>query len=214
MMRTTEELMRWMAGGIRVFAVVAIAWLTTPATRAQEGSTVHPVRKAPVEALTVNPGFRDWSPTAVAGSTIVGGNQTGKGGLVAVDARTGKVKWTYRPVFKSGTASLSTPPAIAGDLVIASFAAANPGMVAAVSLTTGKEVWRGPDPAVDAAVAVDGPLAYVLGKDGGVHAMDLATATPETIAGAIATALDEGASAADVERDGAARAARLIAQLL
>jgi hypothetical protein len=46
------------------------------------------------------------------------------------------------------------------------------------------------------------------------RAMDLATATPETIAGAIATALQDGARGADVERDGAARAARLIADLL
>ena len=46
------------------------------------------------------------------------------------------------------------------------------------------------------------------------HAMDLATATPDTIADAIAAALDEGAHGAEVERDGAARAARLIADLL
>jgi hypothetical protein len=44
--------------------------------------------------------------------------------------------------------------------------------------------------------------------------MDLATATTETIAGAIATALQGGARGAEVERDGAARAARLIADLL
>jgi stage V sporulation protein SpoVS len=44
--------------------------------------------------------------------------------------------------------------------------------------------------------------------------MDLATATPETIAGAIAAALQDGAGNADVERDGAAHAARLIADLL
>jgi UDP-N-acetylglucosamine:LPS N-acetylglucosamine transferase len=46
------------------------------------------------------------------------------------------------------------------------------------------------------------------------HAMDLATATPETIASAIAGALADGARGADVERDGAARAARLLAELL
>jgi pimeloyl-ACP methyl ester carboxylesterase/predicted glycosyltransferase len=44
--------------------------------------------------------------------------------------------------------------------------------------------------------------------------MDLATATPETIASAIAAALADGGHSADVERDGAARAARLLAELL
>jgi pimeloyl-ACP methyl ester carboxylesterase/predicted glycosyltransferase len=44
--------------------------------------------------------------------------------------------------------------------------------------------------------------------------MDLATATPEGIAAAIAGALDDGAGSADVERDGAARAAGLLAELL
>ena len=44
--------------------------------------------------------------------------------------------------------------------------------------------------------------------------MDYATATPETIAEAIAGALSERAEPAPVERDGAARAAKLIAELL
>jgi pimeloyl-ACP methyl ester carboxylesterase len=44
--------------------------------------------------------------------------------------------------------------------------------------------------------------------------MDYATATPETIAEAIAGALSEPAEPAAVERDGAARAAKLIAELL
>ena len=46
------------------------------------------------------------------------------------------------------------------------------------------------------------------------RAMDYATATPETIAEAIAGALAAPAGSAPVERDGAARAARLIAELL
>ena len=47
------------------------------------------------------------------------------------------------------------------------------------------------------------------------RAIDLATATPESIASAIAAALAEGRGrSADVERDGAARAARLLAELL
>ena len=47
------------------------------------------------------------------------------------------------------------------------------------------------------------------------RAMDLETATPETIASAIAAALADGRGrGADVERDGAARAARMLAELL
>jgi pimeloyl-ACP methyl ester carboxylesterase/predicted glycosyltransferase len=46
------------------------------------------------------------------------------------------------------------------------------------------------------------------------RAMDLATATPEGIASAIAAALADGRGGADVERDGAARAARMLADLL
>ena len=45
----------------------------------------------------------------------------------------------------------------------------------AVSLAAGKEVWRGPDPALDAAVAVGAGLAYVLGKDGNFYALEAAT---------------------------------------
>jgi pimeloyl-ACP methyl ester carboxylesterase len=57
-------------------------------------------------------------------------------------------------------------------------------------------------------------VRHRLERYGAGRAMDLATATPQTIAGAIATALQDGAHSAEVERDGAARAARLIADLL
>jgi outer membrane protein assembly factor BamB len=123
----------------------------------------------------VNAGFRDWGPTTVAGTTILGGNMTNRGGLFAVDTVSGKVRWTFRPLFKSGTASVSNPPAVHGDRVIATFSRASPGATIAVSLASGKELWRGPDPAGDAGVAVGGGLAFVLGKDGGVYALDTAT---------------------------------------
>jgi pimeloyl-ACP methyl ester carboxylesterase/predicted glycosyltransferase len=57
-------------------------------------------------------------------------------------------------------------------------------------------------------------VRHRLERYGAGHAMDLATATPETIASAIAAALSGGARGAEVERDGAARAARLLAELL
>ncbi|MGZ4199918.1 MAG: glycosyltransferase, partial [Thermoleophilia bacterium] len=57
-------------------------------------------------------------------------------------------------------------------------------------------------------------VRHRLERYGAGHAMDLATATPETIADAIAAAVAGDAAPADVERDGAARAAQLIAGLL
>ncbi len=134
--------------------------------------SIQPLRTAPTEKLTVNPGFRDWGPTIVTGTTILGGNSTGSGGLFAVDMLNGKLKWTYRPTFNGGTASLSTPPAFSGDTVIVPFAAAYPGALVCVSLATGKEVWRGPDPVQGAAAAVSSGLAFIMAKNGTFHALD------------------------------------------
>lgn len=70
---------------------------------------------------------------------------------------------------------MSTPPAVSGDVVITPFAAAYPGAVVAVSLATGKELWRGPDPVQDAAVAIHADLAYIFAKRGHLYAMDVRT---------------------------------------
>jgi pimeloyl-ACP methyl ester carboxylesterase/predicted glycosyltransferase len=56
-------------------------------------------------------------------------------------------------------------------------------------------------------------VRHRLERYGAGRAIDLATATPETIAAAIVAAADQPAPA-DVERDGAARAARMLADLL
>jgi eukaryotic-like serine/threonine-protein kinase len=138
-------------------------------------AAIKPLRTAPVEKLAVNPGFRDWGPSTVAGNTILAGNRTGSGGLFAIDTLSGKVKWSHRPVFTTGTASVSTAPAVSGDVVVIPYAAANPGALVGLSLATGKELWRGPDPAVGAAAAVNAGLAYVLGKNGNFYALDAAT---------------------------------------
>jgi outer membrane protein assembly factor BamB len=162
---------RWLVGntflGVAVFTALGFAQ--------SDPTRIQPLRTAPVEALTVNPGFRDWGPTTVAGTTILAGNQTGSGGLFAIDMVTGKLRWTFRPVFNTGTAGLSTPPAVTGGIVIVPFAAAYPGAVVAVSLATGKEVWRGADPVQHAAVAVNLDLAYVLAKNGNFYALEVAT---------------------------------------
>ena len=162
---------RWFAGSTIMGALLCAA----PGLAQSDPTRIEPIRNQPKETLTVNPGFRDWGPTTVAGTTILAGNQTGNGGLFAIDMLTGKLKWTYRPVFSTVTAGLSTPPAVTGGLAIVPFAAAYPGAVVAVSLATGKEVWRGPDPVQHAAVAVNADLAYVLAKNGNFYALEVAT---------------------------------------
>jgi outer membrane protein assembly factor BamB len=169
MMIVTNRL--WRGGGVLVgVALCPVLVFAQPAS-----PPIQPLRTAPVERLTVNPGFRDWSPATVAGTTILGGNQTGRGGTFAIDMVSGKVKWAHRPDFSSGTGSVSTPPAVSGQVVITAYSAAYPGAVVGLSLTTGKEVWRGRDPARDAAVAVNAGLAYILDKDGSFYALEAAT---------------------------------------
>jgi UDP:flavonoid glycosyltransferase YjiC (YdhE family) len=57
-------------------------------------------------------------------------------------------------------------------------------------------------------------VPYRLERYGVGHALDFDTATPETIAVAIEQSLAEPSQAAEIERDGAARAAGLLAALL
>jgi outer membrane protein assembly factor BamB len=156
-------------------AITHFVFVLALALAQSDPATVSPLRTAPVEHLTVNPGFRDWSPTTVAGATVVGGNQTNRGGVFAIDTLTGKLRWTFRPTFTGGTAAVSTAPAVSGDVVIIAFAMAYPGAVVGVSLATGREIWRGPDPVVDAGVAASRGVAFMLGKDGRFYALDAAT---------------------------------------
>ena len=154
-------------------ALLSLALGSTMGFAQADRASIRPLRTAPTEKFTVNAGVRDWGPATIAGQTILAGGPSGRAGLFAVDMLTGKLKWTFRPAKING--SVSTPPAVAGNLVIAPFGAANPGAVVAVSLATGKELWRTLDPAVDAAVATHAGLAYVMSKDGSFSALDAAT---------------------------------------
>jgi outer membrane protein assembly factor BamB len=129
------------------------------------------LRTAPTEKLTVNPGFRDWGPTTIAGTTILAGNSTNKGGLFAVDTLTGKLKWTSRPAALRYGLGVSTPPAVSGSIVIAPMG----NTLVAVSLATGKEIWRGLQTARSASVVASSGLAYVLGDDNTFYALDATT---------------------------------------
>ena len=149
-----------------VYSLVAIAAAQTAVP------PVSALRTAPTEKFTVNAGFRDWGPTTVAGTTILGGNMSNRGGLFAVDTLTGKVKWTARPTGTAhGNPFVATAPAVSGDIVLAPMG----NTLMALSLATGKELWRGPATAQGATVAADSGLAFVLGEDNAFRAIDAAT---------------------------------------
>jgi outer membrane protein assembly factor BamB len=119
----------------------------------------------------VKPGFSDWGPATVAGTTILAGNSTNKGGLFAVDTLTGKLKWTSRPAALRYGPSVSTAPAVSGSVVMVPMG----NTLVAMSLATGKEMWRGPQTAQSASVVSASGLAYVLGDSNVFYALDAAT---------------------------------------
>ncbi len=139
---------------------------------AQSAVTIAPLRTTPIEKFTVNPGHRDWSRTVLAGTTIIGGNSSNRGGLFAVDTITGKLKWAFRPTgTASGNPFVATAPVVSGGLAIAPMG----NTLVAVTIATGREAWRGPATAQSAAVAADSGMAFVLGEDASFHALDAAT---------------------------------------
>jgi outer membrane protein assembly factor BamB len=139
---------------------------------AQTATGIAPLRTAPVEKFTVNPGFRDWGPTVIVGTTIIGGNITNRGGLFAVDATTGKLKWSFRPTgTQMGNAGVSGAPVVSNGLVIAPMG----NTLMAATIATGRQAWRGPVTPTAAAAAADGGMAFVLGEDGSFHGLDAAT---------------------------------------
>ena len=158
----------WRAGG----AIAGAALCGALALAQPDPSSIQPLRTAPTEKFAVNPGFRDWAPTTIAGTTILGGNSSNKGGLFAVDMLTGKVKWSSRPTGTfHGNPGVATAPAVSGDIVIVPMG----HTLMALSLSTGKELWRGPVTELEATVAVSSGLAYVMGEDTAFYALQAAT---------------------------------------
>ncbi len=156
---------------LRGCAALVSTALCAAITFAQSASSV-PLHAAPTEKFAVNPGFRDWAPTAIAGTTILGGNSSNRGGLFAVDMSTGKLKWASRPTGTThGSPFVSTKPAVSGNVVIVPMG----NTLVALALATGKELWRGPQTAQRAAAAADSGSAYVLGEDNNFYAFDSAT---------------------------------------
>jgi outer membrane protein assembly factor BamB len=168
-----QILMTLASRACRAGAAVLGAALCTVLASAQPGaSPIAPLRTAPTEKITVNVAFRDWGPTTVAGTTILGGNSSNRGGLFAVDTLTGKVKWSSRPAGTAhGNPFVATAPAVSGDIVMVPIG----NTLMALSLATGRELWRGPATAQEATVAVNSGIVYVLGEDSSFHALDAAT---------------------------------------
>jgi len=156
-------------GGIATLGVVALGGVLA---LAQTATSIAPLRTAPVEKFTVNPGHRDWARTVLAGTTIIGGNSSNRGGLFAVDTITGKLKWAFRPTgTASGNPFVATAPAVSNGLAIVPMG----NTLVAATIATGREAWRGPATAQSAAAAADSGMAFVLGEDASFHALDAAT---------------------------------------
>jgi outer membrane protein assembly factor BamB len=153
---------------VAIFTALLFTFSSSPQSTATDG----PLRTAPTEKFTVNPGFRDWTATTIGGSTIVGGNSSNRGGLFAVDTISGKLKWSARPTGTArGNPFVATRPAVSGDIVIAPMGET----LMALNLATGKEVWRGPATEQSAAVTAAGGTAFVMGADNNFYALDAAT---------------------------------------
>lgn len=159
------------AGALLRLSLAALA--TAPLVTLAQPAAVQPLRSAPTEKLTIKTGVRDYGPATLAGGTLYVGNPTGGGALFAMDPVRGRLKWTY--VVPGKSSSVSTPPVVVGDKVIAPYGAANPGAVVAVSAATGKELWRSIDPSAHSAVVAEGERLFVVGKDCTLHALAAAT---------------------------------------
>ncbi len=119
--------------GATTFGVIALGGVLA---LAQAATSIAPLRTAPVEQFTVNPGHRDWAKAVLAGTTIVGGNPSNRGGLFAVDTITGKLQWTFRPTgTASGNPFVATAPAVSNGLAIVPMG--NP--LVAATIATGRE---------------------------------------------------------------------------
>lgn len=104
-------------------------------------SGIRPVRAQPSVKTAITSVFRDWGPATLAGDTIVSTNMTGRGGVFAFDAATGKPRWTWRGDGNSGV-SVSAPVIVTGDVAVVLLKTKYPNRIVGLSLATGKERWH------------------------------------------------------------------------
>ena len=104
-------------------------------------SGIRPVRALPSVKTAITSVFRDWGPATLGGDTIISTNMTGRGGVYAFDAATGKPRWTWRGDGNSGV-SVSAPVIITGDVAVVLLKTKYPNRIVGLSLATGKERWH------------------------------------------------------------------------
>lgn len=140
-------------------------------------SSVKPLLTQPTEMLTISKGFRDWYGLAISGNTVVSGSANGsRGGLWAFDATSGKQKWWFRPSAPTSIYAHSLAPIDSG-LAVAAFGYEDTGAFIAVSIATGKEVWRRASPAYRTGPAAYQGVFYMFASDGVLSAVDTAGKT-------------------------------------
>jgi outer membrane protein assembly factor BamB len=138
-------------------------------------SGVQPLRAQPSVELAITVGFRDWGRATLAGDIIIGTNMTGRGGVFAFDAATGKPRWTWRGD-GSGGVSVSAPVVVAGDTAVVLLKTAHPNRIVGLSRATGKERWRVEVEVLrEAELGAHGGLVFVQTADAHVRAYDAQT---------------------------------------
>jgi outer membrane protein assembly factor BamB len=164
------------AGRRWVLAVVALPLVAPAALPAQATSpAAGALRSQPSVRLAITAGFRDWGPATLGGDTIIGTNMTGRGGVFAFDAATGKPRWSWRGD-GSGGVSVSAPVQVVGDTAVVLLKTTYPNRLVGLSLTTGKERWRVEvDVIREAQLGAHAGLVFVQTSDAHLRAYDAQT---------------------------------------
>jgi outer membrane protein assembly factor BamB len=163
--------------GPRPLAAAFILGIASAVAVAQ-GPVIRPVIASPTPEFEIKLGFRDWGPITVTGTTLLSSNSTGGGGVFAVDMTTGRQKWAFRPALPGGAPQVHSPIVVEGDRVLALMDSTHPNLLAALSVATGRELWRQTieeEAAQNAGVGLGNGLAFVQTRKGHLLALDAST---------------------------------------
>lgn len=128
-----------------------------------------PVTRTPTVLWQTKLGFRDWGDLALADGVIVGSNSSGKGGLFAVNASTGELRWKLVSSNSTGDS-----PASDGKHVVVSWTRGT--ALASYALADGRLAWSKPFEMVpDGVPIVSGDTVIAQSRDGFVYVLDIAT---------------------------------------
>lgn len=166
-------------GGPRLVAAEAPSGGSSMSAPAGSAAAAQPLRTQPTEQVTITAGFRDWGPATLAGNTIIGTNMTGRGGVFAFDATTGKPRWAWRGD-ESGGVSVSAPVVVVRpDTAVVLLKTVYPNRLMGLSLATGKERWRVEvDVLREAELGAHDGLVFVQTKDAHLRAYDARSGAP------------------------------------